>query len=92
MDNKHTSDQRAARENTTLVLLFLLLGLGAGAGGALLFAPNPGQKTRDELVHAVGESLQSGRKTIEPALKHIQAEFAGLRRKADRRFAKIRLG
>jgi gas vesicle protein len=92
MDNKHTSDHRAARENTTLVLLSLLLGLGAAAGGALLFAPNPGQKTREELVYAVGESVQSGRKTIEPALKQIQDEFARLRRKVDRCFAKIRLG
>lgn len=89
-NQKRAVDHPAGRENRARVVVSLLLGLGAGAGGALLFAPDSGHKTRAGLAHAIEERLQSGRKTLEPALKRVQTEFETLRHKADLRLSKIR--
>ncbi len=89
-NQKQAADHQAGRENRARVVVSLLLGLGAGAGGALLFAPDSGQKTRAGLARAIEERLQSGRKTIEPALKRVQTEFETLRQEVDLRLGKIR--
>ncbi|MEP7289414.1 MAG: YtxH domain-containing protein [Chloroflexota bacterium] len=84
------AEERAARERATLIILFLLCGLGVGTIMALLFAPTPGAKTREELARAVEEGLTSGRDTVEPTLKRLEKEFADLRKNVEDRFSEKR--
>ncbi len=84
------AEMRAARDKSMATLVFLAFGLGVGAALALLFAPKPGDKVREDLAHTVGEGLNSGRDAVEPALKRLEKEFADLRKKVDDRIGDLR--
>lgn len=81
----HEAEVHAVRAMTQLMVLCLMVGLGIGAAVALLFAPNTGKATRHDLTHSVEERLQTGRDSVEPLLKRLQAEFAELRKTVDER-------
>ncbi len=84
------AEERANRERTAAVLVFLALGLVVGTAIALLFAPNPGSKTRRELGGAVegtfGESLEGAAATV----KRLEKEFSELRRRVEDRIDDLR--
>lgn len=86
----HETEMRVMREKAVLVFLFLVMGLGAGAAAALLYAPKPGKKTREELANAMEEGFSNGREAVEPALRKLQKEFVDLRQKVDERLAEVR--
>jgi gas vesicle protein len=83
------AEVRAARDKSVATLVFLAFGLGVGAVLALLFAPKPGDKVREDLAHSVEEGLNSGRETVSPALKRLEKEFADLRKKVDDRISDL---
>jgi gas vesicle protein len=71
----HEAEVRARREMTTLVVFYLMLGLGIGAGLALLFAPSPAKKVREDLSRAMEEGWNTGREAMEPMIKRVGKEF-----------------
>lgn len=84
------AEERAARDKSVTTLIFLAFGLGVGTALALLFAPKPGDKVREDLAHGVEEGLNSGREAVGPALKRLEKEFAELRKKVDDRVGDLR--
>ena len=81
----HEAEVHAVRAMTQLMALCLMIGLGIGAAVALLFAPNSGKATRHDLAQSVEEGLQTGRESVEPLLKRLEAEFADLRKTVEER-------
>ena len=94
MNNNRTyysreAEVRVARDKAVLTFIFLAFGLGVGTALALLFAPKPGEKVREDLAHGVEEGLNSGREAVGPALKRLEKEFADLRKKVDDRIGDL---
>jgi gas vesicle protein len=83
------AEERAARDKSVATLVFLVFGLGIGTVLALLFAPKPGEKVREDIAHGVEEGLNSGREAVGPALKRLEKEFADLRKKVDDRIGDL---
>ena len=74
MDNNrtyysHDAEIRSARRNTALVVLALSLGAGVGAAAGLMFAPNTGQKTREDLTHGLEQGVKKLEEKVEEARK-----------------------
>ena len=74
MDNNrtyysHEAEVRAARKNTALVVLALSVGAGIGAAAGLMFAPNTGQKTREDLTHSLEQGVKNLEDKVEEARK-----------------------
>lgn len=72
------AEQQAQRERLTLALLASLLGLSLGAVLAFLFAPQSGDKTRQQLgeqvEHAVApikENAGDWRNTVEKRIRAV---------------------
>jgi len=84
------AEMQVAREKTIMTLIFLAVGLAVGTAVALLFAPDSGKKTRDELGNVIEEGLNSGRDAVEPTLKRLERDFADLRKKVDDRINDLR--
>ena len=83
----HDAEMRVARDRVALTVVCLLLGLGMGGVLALLFAPETGKKTRDDLVHTLEDSVNSGREFIHPAVTQIEKDLAELRHKVEERLS-----
>jgi gas vesicle protein len=83
----HESEERAARRNTALIVLALSVGAGVGAAAGLMFAPNTGQKTREDLTHglehSVEQGISKGHEMIDPALKRLEKDMAELRKNVE---------
>jgi gas vesicle protein len=83
----HEAGERAARKNTALIVLALSIGAGVGAAAGLMFAPNTGQKTRDDLTHGLEHNLEQGiskgHEMIDPALKRLEKDMAELRKNVE---------
>lgn len=75
----------AAREKTRLIALCLMMGMGIGSALALLFAPSSGKVIRHDLTKSVEAGLQTGRETVEPMVKRLEAEVVELRKKVEER-------
>jgi gas vesicle protein len=84
------AEERVQREKTLMTLIFLALGLGIGTALALMFAPQSGKKTREELGHTVEDSVHTGREAVEPTIKRLEKEFGELRKKVDERIESLR--
>ncbi len=76
---------QAMRNRTILTVIFLMFGLGIGAAFALLFAPASGETTRQDFAKGIEDKLTTGRESIEPVIKRLEAEFAELRKNVDER-------
>lgn len=74
------------RKNSALVVL----ALGVGAAVALMFAPNSGKKTREDLTHGLEEGINKGHDLAEPALKRMEKELAELRQKLEEKVEEVR--
>lgn len=77
------AEERANRERTASIMVFLAIGLGIGTVLALMFAPNPGEETRKELLGGISE-------TTGPALSRIEKELHELRRRVEDRIGDLR--
>jgi gas vesicle protein len=100
METEETLDESSREIETTEysrhpggVLTGLLVGLVLGAGLALLFAPEPGQKTRGRLrrsMRSLGEDAQEGidkagsrtRKELLRQKRRLRAELERVRERA----------
>ena len=74
MDNNrvyysHDAEVHAARKNAALVVLALSVGAGIGAAAGLMFAPNTGQKTREDLTHSLEQGVKNLEDKVEEARK-----------------------
>lgn len=76
----HEAEIHAMREMTQLMALCLMVGLGIGAALALLFAPTPSKKIREDLTKMIGQGWNNGREAVEPMMKRIEKEFDGLQK------------
>jgi len=79
--------QAQAADRTALIAVCLVLGLGIGVALALMFAPESGEKTRNQLAHTVEGKVNEGRHRVEPALNDLQKEMKDLRRKVEERLS-----
>ncbi len=79
------AEMHAMRDRAVLTLLCLAFGLGIGAALALLFAPSSGKKTRHDLAESVGDSLNTGRETVEPMIKRLEEQINELRKSTEER-------
>lgn len=74
MDNNrvyysHEAQVHAARKNTALVVLALSVGAGIGAAVGLMFAPNTGQRTREDLAHGLEQGVKNLEDKVDEARK-----------------------
>ncbi len=72
MDNNrtyysHEAEVRAARRNTAFIVLALSVGASVGAAAGLMFAPNSGQKTRDDLKNSLEQGVKKLEEKVEQA-------------------------
>jgi gas vesicle protein len=81
------AEMQAQRERMTAVLVFMVMGLGIGAVLALLFAPKSGDKTRSELAHTIGDSLETPREVTSKAINRLEKDFTELRKKVEERLS-----
>lgn len=65
------SKQQAQREKFILVGLFASMSITLGAMIALLFAPRPGDETREQLSKQVTETMKNSQKVAKTASKHL---------------------
>lgn len=75
----------ASRTKTLLTLVFLTFGLAIGTALALLFAPTSGKTARHEFAKNIEDGMHSGRETVEPLVKRLEAEFADFRKSVEER-------
>ena len=75
----HESEVRSERKNAAM----MVLALGVGAAMGLIFAPNTGQKTRENLTHSLEHGVSEGHDLAEPLLKRLEKELAELRQKIE---------
>jgi len=73
------SKQRAQREQFLLIGVFLALGLSIGTALAILFAPQSGEETREEIINRAEKQFESGRETTEKTMARLQEDFNKLR-------------
>jgi gas vesicle protein len=81
------AEMQAQRERATAILVFMIMGLGIGAVMALLFAPKSGDKTRAELAHTLGDSLETPREVTSKAINRLEKDFTELRKKVEERLS-----
>jgi gas vesicle protein len=81
------AEMRASRDRMMMTMILIALGLGVGAVLALLFAPQSGAKTRDELGNLIEEGFESGREATNQTLKRLEKDLADLRKKVEERVA-----
>ena len=77
---------RSIRKNSALVVL----ALGVGAAIALMFAPNSGEKTREDLTHGLEQGVSKSYDMAEPTLKRLEKELAELRQKLEEKVDEVR--
>lgn len=82
------AEQAARQRQIAGLLAFLTLGLGIGAAIALMFAPQEGSRTRDEINSALEEGIRRGRAAATDAVDQLEAEFPTLRKKFDQLVAR----
>jgi gas vesicle protein len=75
--------QRAEIRTTVLVALCLVLGAGIGTALAILFAPQSGDKTREELAHTLEDQADKGRKVSEQAVSRLEHQVNELKKRFD---------
>lgn len=83
----HEAEVRAARKNAALIVLALSVGASIGAAAGLMFAPNSGHKTREDLTnsieHGLEQGIHKGHEMVDPTLKRIEKELADLRKNVE---------
>lgn len=79
------AEMRAQRERMTAILVFLAFGAIIGSAIAILFAPQSGKKTRDQLANSFEESLSEGLENTASTVKRLEKEFADLRKRVESR-------
>jgi gas vesicle protein len=84
------AEERVQREKALTTLIFLALGLGIGTALALMFAPQSGKKTRENLSHTIEDNVNTGREAVEPTIKRLEKEFGELRKRVDERIESLR--
>jgi gas vesicle protein len=73
------AEMQAMRERTVMAVVLTAVGLAIGAIFALLFAPNAGTQTREDIAHTLEEGLKDGRSTVEPVIERLQHDISDLR-------------
>ncbi len=79
------AELQAMRNQRKSIALFLVGGLATGAAIALLFAPNSGKETREDLAKSVEEGIKTGREAVEPAVKNLEKEISNLGKTVEER-------
>ena len=83
----HEAEDRSTRRTTALIVLALSIGAGVGAAAGLMFAPNTGQKTREDLTHGLEHSIEQGvnkgHEVVDLTLKRMEKELAELRKNVE---------
>jgi len=74
---------KAKREQTLAMILFLGLGVSIGGILALLFAPNSGEDTRQELSSAFEDRFEDSREATQQALHRMEGQVSDLRKRLD---------
>ena len=92
MDNNNriyysnNAKMHSIRKNSALIVL----ALGIGAAIALMFAPNSGEKTREDLAHGLEQGVNKGHDMTDPTLKRLEKEMAELRQKLEEKVDEVR--
>jgi len=81
----HGAEVQAKRRMTIVMLVCLGSGFGIGMALALLFAPNTGEDTRQNLSENLGEGLQSGRESLDSFIKRLEGQFNDLHKNVEER-------
>jgi hypothetical protein len=84
------AEVRAQQERAFSTILLIALGLGIGIVAALMFAPQSGEKTRDELSHRIDDGIDPVRDVSRDAVHRLEHDFADLRKKVEDRLAHMR--
>jgi gas vesicle protein len=77
------AEMKAKREQTLAMILFLGLGVSIGGILALLFAPNSGEDTRQELSSAFEDRFEDSREATQQALHRMEGQVSDLRKRLD---------
>lgn len=83
------AEMRARRDQTVGALVMLMLGAGIGAVLALLFAPEPGDTTRDRLTDDMEHYYENGRDATSSTLDRLQREFRDFRDEVESRWKEL---
>jgi gas vesicle protein len=75
--------QRAELRTTMLVAFCLAIGAGIGTALALLFAPQRGEKTREDLFNSIEEQTERGRKASEKAIAGLEHQVNELKKRIE---------
>lgn len=81
----HGAEVQARRRMTIVMLVCLSTGVGVGMTIALLFAPNTGEKTRQNLTDNLEEGLQNGRESLDSFIKRLEGQFNDLHKNVEER-------
>lgn len=75
--------QRAQAKTTAVVAICLALGATIGTAIAVLFAPQSGDQTRDELASTVDNQLAQGREATDSAIERLQEQVSRLQERLE---------
>lgn len=84
------AERRAQRDRLSLALMVTTLGIGIGAVLALLFAPQRGELTRQQLSEQLERAAAQGQDSANGAVKNLRNEVDELRKMVTERIEATR--
>jgi len=84
------AQQRAQREKLILALVITGLSISIGAMITLLFAPQPGEKTRQQISEQMSDAVAQGRQAAEAAGEQLREGAEKVRSNVNDRVQSLR--
>jgi gas vesicle protein len=74
------AEEQARRERTLLVLAAIAIGVGVGTIFALMFAPQAGRKTREQLGDQLEQAASQGLETASRIREDVEQRVEAIRK------------
>ncbi|MEO1166645.1 MAG: YtxH domain-containing protein [Chloroflexota bacterium] len=70
--------QQAQAKTTAIVAICIALGATIGTVIAVLFAPQNGEETRNQLMNNMDEQMENGRNATDTAIEKLQQQMSNI--------------